>query len=72
MITANPQKTVQVAFVTAENPIPKCRFEFDGLSSDTKPTVYEGVKVGNGSTLLEMDTSKVYAFDEEGETWGEL
>lgn len=37
------------------------------LSTDTKPTDWDG-----GSTLLEIDTGKVYAFDEENETWREL
>ncbi len=35
------------------------------LSSDTKPT--EGV--GNGSVLIEMDTGKIYFFDEAGGAW---
>lgn len=34
------------------------------LSSDTKPTNY-----GNGSILIEMDTSTLYFFDEAGNTW---
>ena len=38
------------------------------LSTDTKPT--DGI--GNGSLLIEMDTQKVYAFDEENVTWREL
>ncbi len=37
------------------------------LSTDTKPTTWE-----NGSTLLEMDTSKVYMYDADNETWREL
>ena len=37
------------------------------LSTDTKPT-----DVANGSTLLEMDTGKVYMFDAAGETWLEF
>lgn len=35
------------------------------LAADTKPT--DGV--ANGSTLIEMDTGKVYMFDEAGEEW---
>ena len=34
------------------------------LSSDTKPT-----GVANGSTLMEMDTGKVFMFDEAGNQW---
>ena len=36
-----------------------------GLSTDSKPT--EGV--GNGSALIEMDTSKVYFFDAGNSEW---
>lgn len=44
----------------------KCR---DGmcLSTDTKPTDWD-----NGSTLLEMDTGKVYAYDKQNALWREL
>lgn len=35
------------------------------LSSDTKPTT----GVANGSTCIEMDTSKLYFFDESAKTW---
>lgn len=35
------------------------------LSTDTKPTTY-----GNGSMLMEMDTSTLYMYDAENETWG--
>ena len=37
------------------------------LSSDTKP-----VGVSNGSMLLEMDTGKIYVFDEANSTWREI
>lgn len=36
-------------------------------SADSKPTDW-----GNGSTLLEMDTGKVYVFDKANTTWREL
>lgn len=35
------------------------------LSTDEKPTNY-----GNGSMLMEMDTSTLYMFDEDSKTWG--
>lgn len=35
------------------------------LSTDAKPTKY-----GNGSVLMEMDTSTLYMYDEDNETWG--
>lgn len=38
------------------------------LSTDTKPTA----GIANGSLLLEMDTSKIYAFDEQNQTWLEI
>ena len=38
-----------------------------GLSTDTKP-----VNVCNGSSYLEMDTGKVYFFDEAGSLWREV
>lgn len=59
-------------FVTAEDPAPKAYFEFAGLSTDSKPTSFEGAKVANGSVFLEMNTKKVYVYDEAGESWGEL
>ena len=36
------------------------------LSADTKPT-----NVANGSIMKEMDTSKLYIFDEANKTWRE-
>lgn len=38
-----------------------------GLSTDQKPMDW-----GNGSTLLEIDTGKVYIFDKANSTWREL
>ena len=35
------------------------------LSTDSKPTA----DIANGSTLLEMNTSNVYTFDEANTTW---
>ena len=42
--------------------------EYAGLSTDAKPTE----NVATGSIFLEINTSKVYAFDSENETWIEL
>ena len=36
-----------------------------GLSTDSKPTT----GIANGSMYLEMDTKKVYLFDEANATW---
>ena len=38
--------------------------EFAGLSTDTKPT--DGI--ATGSLFHEVDTTKVYAFNEDGDT----
>ena len=42
--------------------------EYDGLKDDTKPT--EGVR--NGSVFVEMDTAKVFLFNEAAATWIEV
>jgi len=42
--------------------------EFVGLSTDDKPTG----NIRNGSTFVEMDTQKIFAWDEENERWLEL
>lgn len=47
---------------------PKTRWDFIGLSSDSKPTS-DNPKVTNGSTFYEADTSKLF-FYVEG-TWYE-
>ena len=39
--------------------------EFYGKSTDTKPT--EGVR--NADVFYEMDTKKVFLFDEDGQAW---
>lgn len=36
------------------------------LSSDSKPSTF-----GNGSIAIEMDTSKLFLFDETNRTWRE-
>lgn len=42
--------------------------EYAGLSSDPKPID----NVRNGSFFLEMDTGKVFAFDEANKIWREI
>jgi len=42
--------------------------EAAGLSTDTKPTT----NLVTGSLFLEVDTGKVYAFDEISGTWNEI
>ena len=38
------------------------------LSTDSKPTT----GIANGSMCLEMDTGKIYAFNEAGSAWVEI
>lgn len=38
---------------------------FFGLSTDTKPTE----NIVNGSVFIEMDTSRLYFFDQAGSEW---
>lgn len=45
----------------------KDRVEGECLSTDTKPTTY-----ANGSLLIEIDTGKIYMFNETGSEWVEL
>ena len=42
--------------------------EYAGLSKDSKPTA--GVR--NGSSFIEMDTGKVYLFNEAAGEWVEI
>lgn len=46
----------------------KSYIEAAGLSTDTKPTE----NIITGSLFLEVDTGKVYAFDEVGGTWNQI
>ena len=43
-------------------------YEFRGLSTDEKPIE----RVGNGSVFIELDTGKVFIFDEQNKMWREL
>ena len=44
--------------------------EFYGKSTDTKPTVdANGRPLVNGSTYIEMDTSEVYFYDVDTQSW---
>ena len=43
-------------------------YEFRGLSTDEKPVE----KVGNGSVFIELDTGKVFMFDEQNKVWKEI
>lgn len=45
----------------------KAPMQFVGLSTDTKPT-----SATNGSTFIEMDTGKIYFYNEDGQEWLEF
>lgn len=48
----------------------KTTFELRGLSTDEKPTTkYKDVLIANGSIFIEMDTQKIWFYDETGATW---
>lgn len=51
--------------VSRLNPHEETVHEYAGLSTDTKPIEL----VPNGSTFVEMDTQKFYAFDAANSTW---
>lgn len=55
--------------ITVETPfVPDKRYiEASGLSTDTKPTT----GIINGSIFCEVDTGKVYFFNEAGSAWVE-
>ena len=40
-----------------------------GLSTDDKPTEMDNIKIGNGSTFIELDTQALFFFDESTKTW---
>ena len=46
----------------------KCLVESACLSTDSKPT--DGI--ANGSICIEMDTGKIFMFNEAGSAWVEL
>ena len=43
--------------------------ELRGLSTDEKPTEFEGKIIGNGSVFVEIDTQKLFFYDETSQTW---
>lgn len=46
------------------------KFEFEGLSTDTKPEKeYDGKAIANGSTYLSIDTQSVNFYDAENGKW---
>ena len=46
------------------------RFSLSGKSTDSKPTsTFDGKKIANGSTFLEIDTKEVKFYDADTDTW---
>lgn len=43
--------------------------ELRGLSTVTKPTEINGMTIGNGSVFVEIDTQKLFFYDETSQTW---
>ena len=43
--------------------------ELRGLSTDTKPTEWNGRPVGNGSVFFEIDTQTAFFFNADSNTW---
>lgn len=44
-------------------------YDFNGLSTDTKPTIADYPDMKNGSTFMEMDTKKLFFYDAENDDW---
>jgi hypothetical protein len=48
----------------------KGEWSFKGKSTETKPTdTYKGVEIANGSSFLEIDTKKLFFYDEDIKDW---
>ena len=45
------------------------RYDFEGLSTDTKPTIADFPKMQNGSSFFEMDTKKIYFYNADSDQW---
>ena len=45
--------------------------EMRGLSTDTKPTEFDGRNIDNGSIFVEIDTGSIYFYDLDNEQWME-
>lgn len=59
-----------ISALRTEGTATKGKFEFMGLSTDTKPTeTYEGTEIMNGSSFFEMDNQSVSFYDEASKNW---
>lgn len=58
--------------VTVDKNTQSDKLSLSGLSTDTKPTqTFNGLKITNGSSFMEIDTQNVYFYDEENHIWPE-
>ena len=49
------------------------QLEICGLSTDEKPiNAINGIDIVNGSTFVEMDTTKVFMYSQSDSTWYEM
>jgi len=56
--------------ITSDGKYVSC--ELRGLADDEKPTTYKENKIANGSVFIEIDTGKVFIFDQDSEEWNEV
>lgn len=54
---------------TSEHSVKSDDINFRGLSTDQKPTEWNGEPIGNGSSFFEIDTQEVKFFDATSSTW---
>ena len=48
----------------------KFEISLKGLSTDTKPTAtYKDIPIANGSTFMEINTKKLFYYDEDSDSW---
>ena len=45
------------------------QYDFEGLSTDEKPTLADYPNMKNGSSFFELDTKKIYFWDATNEIW---
>lgn len=54
---------------TKDNSTESDNLEFRGLSTDQKPTTWNGKDIGNGSAFFEIDTQSVKFFNAATKSW---
>ena len=47
----------------------KFLIDYVGLSDDEKPSSVNGGTIENGSSFIELDTQKLYLYDQEHDEW---